>query len=143
MKFCPSMNTPYDEEHFCEVCHKSEYDCTCPECPECSEHGNPKCEINQWKTGNPIRNINDLAAMIGTSVEGIGKALLKGTECGIVFHEKDFNTAVVCGYAEGADAECPNHDLEYPFTAEEFWAAVKQADDEGCEMWHEWNDDVE
>jgi hypothetical protein len=141
MKYCPSMNTPYDDEGPCEVCHRDTASCECPECPECGEHGNPKCAINQWKPDTPIRNINDLATMIGTSVEGIKKALYKGTDCGIIFAEKDFNTVTVCGYAEGADAECMDHDLVYPFTADEFWTAVQQADDEGCEMWHEWNDE--
>lgn len=136
--------SPYDDvDEACEVCHQDPAICECPECPECSEHGNPKCEINQWKPGDPIRNINHLATMIGTSVDGIGKALYKGTTCGIVFNEKDWYTVTVCGYAEGADAECVPIDLVYPFTRDEFWNAVQEADDEGCELWHEWNDEEE
>lgn len=90
-----------------------------------------------------IHNIQDLAAEVGTDEAGIKKALYKATECGIIFNEKDSNTVSVCGYAEGADAECMEHDLVYPFSADDFWFAVQQADDEGCEMWHEWNDDPE
>jgi hypothetical protein len=34
---------PYDYEGPCEVCGKSVDDCTCPECPVCSDIGNPDC----------------------------------------------------------------------------------------------------
>ena len=47
----------------------------------------------------------------------------------------------VAGYAEGADAECYTHELAFPFTDEAFDAAVKQADEDGCELWEVWNSD--
>jgi hypothetical protein len=47
----------------------------------------------------------------------------------------------VTGYAEGADAECHTHELAFPFTDEAFDAAVKHADEEGCELWEVWNSD--
>ena len=85
-----------------------------------------------------IRNLHDLEREIGAP--NIGKQLFKATECGITFSE-DPDGIVLGGYAEGADDECPPHRLAYPFTAEVFWSAVKLADEEGCAMWHEWNDD--
>jgi hypothetical protein len=36
---------PWDHEGPCEVCGKSIDICICPECPVCSEHGNPKCYL--------------------------------------------------------------------------------------------------
>ena len=87
-----------------------------------------------------IRNISELADAIGCKIQSIGKALFKGTECGIVFNATD-NGVSVCGYAEGADAECLPIVLRYPFTMAEFWQSVTDADTEGCELWHEWNSD--
>ena len=89
-----------------------------------------------------IKNLSDLAAEIGCKPDCIGKALYKGTQCGICFHE-DIVGVQVSGYAEGADAECSTIHLEYPFTAKQFWDAVQEADDEGKAMWHEWNDQEE
>lgn len=41
-------NAPWNQEEGpCEVCGKSLDDCDCPACPECGEHGNPKCKINE------------------------------------------------------------------------------------------------
>jgi hypothetical protein len=48
---------------------------------------------------------------------------------------------VVAGYAEGVDAECYSHELAFPFTDEDFDAAVKEADQEGCDLWEEYNSD--
>ena len=87
-----------------------------------------------------MRNISELADAIGCKVETIGKALYKGTDCGIVFNPTD-NGVTVCGYAEGADDECLPIVLQYPFSTVEFWQAVTDADIEGCELWAEWNCD--
>jgi hypothetical protein len=91
-----------------------------------------------------IRNLTDLANTIGCydSVEAIGKALFKGTECGIVF-DGGHDYIAVSGYAEGADAECLRHVLKYPFTTKLFWATVQRADAEGVKMWYGWYDDDE
>jgi hypothetical protein len=97
-----------------------------------------------------ITNIQQLADSIGCSIPRIGKALFKGTKCGIVFKEihnlseslnAPYHSGVsVCGYAEGADAECLPIELLYPFTPEVFWEAVELADEQGCELFTEWND---
>lgn len=89
-----------------------------------------------------ITNIDKLADAIGCKPRGIGKALFKGTECGIVFNATD-DGVTVCGYAEGADAECRPVPIAYPFTMEEFWKAAERADSEGCELWHDWNDNLQ
>lgn len=34
---------PEDSIGPCECCGQAVYDCECPECPVCSEFGNPKC----------------------------------------------------------------------------------------------------
>ena len=130
--------SPYDDEGPCEVCGLDTVICICPECPKCSVHGDPRCEINRYKLGDPVRNLADLGEVVGCAVERIGRALYKSTDCGIVFNEKE-GGVTVCGYAEGADAECVPIELQYPFPMGAFWNAVEQADNEGSELWDEWN----
>jgi hypothetical protein len=84
-----------------------------------------------------INTLKELQAEVGT--ENIGRALFKSTRCGIVFNVIEDGVSV-CGYAEGADAECVPIDLKYPFASDVFWNAVERADDEGCELWAEWNE---
>ena len=62
------------------------------------------------------------------------------TECGCCYRaEKDF--VGLNGYAEGSeDAECPEHRLYFPFTIEEWKETLKKADQEGCDLWHEYNE---
>ena len=92
-----------------------------------------------------ITSIADLADEIGCppTVGSISKALFKSTDCGICFgelaHGKNVVGISIAGYAEGADAECAYKDLTYPFTPAAFWEAVSDADQEGVDMWEEWN----
>lgn len=88
-----------------------------------------------------INNIFELAVAVGTPedrVSLIGRAVYKYTECGCVFNETATGVTV-CGYAEGADAECVPIALDYPFTLEEWESALDQADEDGCDLWNEWN----
>jgi hypothetical protein len=89
-----------------------------------------------------INNLTELAGTIGCndSVAAIGRALFKGTDCGISF-DGGPDYVSVCGYAEGADAECVPYKMHYPFSTAQFWACVQWADEEGCQLWHEWNDE--
>ncbi len=94
-------------------------------------------------TPDPIEGmINDeqeLAEWLGVEKpERIGKALFKATRCGICY-QPDGRGVVVAGYAEGADAECDPHRLDYPFAGDAFDEACQCADDEGVQMWDEWN----
>jgi hypothetical protein len=41
----------------------------------------------------------------------------------------------VTGYCEGSDWEHEPYELEFPFTEDELWKAVGQADKDGCETW--------
>ncbi len=74
----------------------------------------------------------------------IEKSLFKDTECGIRFRVFEYDSRIcvgVAGYASW-DACCEEIVLEFgKFTIEEFWSAVQQADDEGVEMFNEWNAD--
>lgn len=85
-----------------------------------------------------IRNLNDLARYLEVPEDRIPKAVFKYTECGCTFSHDD-DGVTVAGYAEGADAECPPHRLEYPFESADFYAELAIADIEGVEMWNEWN----
>ena len=87
-----------------------------------------------------INSVQELADHMGCDHQRISKMLLKYTRCGIVFNIIE-NGISVCGYAEGADAECVPRELTFPFACDVFWNAVEQADAEGVEMWEEWNDE--
>ena len=93
-----------------------------------------------------IHNLSQLASYVGVPScfqgdydKAIARLLFKYTECGCVF-DHDQDGVYVSGYAEGADAECERHYLEYPFDGSEWDEVVAMADEEGVEMWHEWND---
>ncbi len=89
-----------------------------------------------------ICNLDDLAHTIGAghqTEESIAKRLFKDTECGITFSAHAAGVTVA-GFAEGSDAECPPHALDYPFSAEEFEAAITEADTEGCEAFDDANE---
>ena len=70
------------------------------------------------------------------------KQIFKGTDCGCCFRT-DEHGVHVSGYAEGSDAELPEHSLRWGFTAAEFSAALDQADKEGSEEWHIANEEVQ
>jgi hypothetical protein len=114
-------------------------------------------EITRWLTEDLIKrgakrmkmihNIKQLAEHLGVPAcfQGeyempVERAVYKSTECGCTFSADQYGIDVA-GYAEGADAECPTHRLEYPFSVEAFWLTVMDADQEGIDMWNEWNTD--
>jgi hypothetical protein len=65
----------------------------------------------------------------------VARSLFKYTSCGISFWVPDEKTVGVAGYCEGSDIEHETHYLEYPFSVEDFDAAVGRADKDGCETW--------
>ena len=68
----------------------------------------------------------------------VEKWIFKGTECGSCFRKFDDGIRFA-GYAKGADAECSEHVMTYPFDMQDFWVELQEADNEGVELWHEWN----
>jgi len=81
-----------------------------------------------------IRDLRDLANMIGCEPRRIAKVLFKYTDTGISFSE-DTKGVMLSGYCEGADLDCTNYHLDYPFTSEEFWSAVDRAETDCKIMW--------
>jgi hypothetical protein len=85
----------------------------------------------------------------------LAKMLFKSTRCGIAIsfwndadtitkEEISLGTELtagifVSGYAEGSDAELPEHRMEYPFHVDDWNAVIEQADNEGVEEWEEAN----
>jgi len=127
--------------------------CRYDDCPEghsvASDEEQVTCGSCRMDLGLPtINTLFDLAREVygyngedgDRAVARIGKALFKGTECGISFGTVEAGV-YVAGYAEGSDAECSVIELLYPFTPEEFWEATEEADREGCEAWDEANFD--
>lgn len=68
----------------------------------------------------------------------IARAVYRNTTCGCTFHAF-LGGVVISGYAEGADAECESFQFDYPFGIEEFEEQLELCDEEGCQMWDEWN----
>lgn len=97
-----------------------------------------------------IQNFVDLATHVGAHVnEGdtdealcarIRKRVYKDTSCGCAVHFVE-NTAgylshvQVQGVCEGCDCFLPTYTLPIPFTADQWDAALSQADSDGCSMW--------
>ena len=81
----------------------------------------------------------DLKDYYGT--DNIARMLFKYTNCGCSYYATE-TYVNVAGYAENSgDAECPGHILYFPFSLEEWDAAVSTADQEGCDLWNEYNED--
>ena len=151
-----------DGPDHCEVCGKwvgagnRTDECACPECPICTEVGNPDCYRSipfnrpdgkptkirtrpHMDKGNLAFGLEDLADHLGCNVDGIGKRLFKDTEFGISFWT-DGTLVVISGYAEGSgDATCTPHEFTFPINLTEFNKAVVDADNEGCELFEEFH----
>lgn len=102
--------------------------------------------VKNWRNARREKMIEDWDAFtlaFGTGTDGteerVAKYVFKSTECGCAFRKLPDGVSF-CGYAEGADAECPEHRLTYPFKMDDFWRELGEADAEGVAMWHEWND---
>jgi hypothetical protein len=103
------------------------------------------------KTKKPIeivfKNIRQLAGHVADAERGdkveimckrIARRVYKDTSCGISFyHPPRTNVVILTGYCEGTDAECPAHELTFPFTDKEWNETVELADKDGCELWDE------
>lgn len=107
---------------------------------------NEQTDVNPAETPEgAIECLRDLALLVlGEPLEGreaaerIARRLYKDTSCGISFYvPPEQHLVVVAGYAEGTDAECPAYTLCFPFTTEEFWKAVEDADADGCELFED------
>ena len=89
-----------------------------------------------------IENWNDFTvafgALEGASEGAVAKHVFKSTQCGCIFVKRS-DGVTVAGYAEGADAECEERRLAYPFPMGDFWSELQEADDEGVALWQEWN----
>lgn len=89
-----------------------------------------------------IENWSDFTKAFGAGegiCEGaIAKHVFKYTQCGCVFVKRQ-DSVTVAGYAEGADADCEERRLTYPFPMGDFWSELDEADAEGVALWHEWN----
>ncbi len=48
---------------------------------------------------------------------------------------------IIAGYAEGVDAECESFQFNYPFGSEEFDEQLRLCDEEGCELFYEYNEE--
>ena len=79
-------NAPYNQvDAVCEVCGADVYVCECPECPVCTEVGNPACAINGGRGCPSNVHTTTLALMdeLGCySLYGVYRRIYKGTDCG-------------------------------------------------------------
>lgn len=71
-------------------------------------------------------------------VEQLSRAVYKGTACGAwVALGEDNRTLQVGSIVEGSEAEVGPEVLSWPFTKEEFWAAVERINEEACDIFDE------
>jgi len=82
-----------------------------------------------------IKNLEDLADMIGCDSRRIAKTLFKYTDTGLSFSE-DATGIILSGYCEGTDLDCATYHLDYPFTEEEFWEAADQTEEDCRNIWN-------
>jgi hypothetical protein len=74
---------PYNQEESpCLVCGLDVDNCQCPECPECREHGNPKCVINQGKEWGHAAALKLMDEFGCDSLGEFYRRVYKSTGCG-------------------------------------------------------------
>lgn len=149
------QETPHDDT-ICVRCHAKLPDEVEPGSPQDEGFCDAKCQSGERVVINTIQELAAETEAYHDTKESIAKRLYKDTSCGISFWvyptEFDLRRMEACdlspdfklnqgvgvsGYCEGTDRECPNHTLDFPFTADAFWEAVKQADQDGCDTWGE------
>lgn len=82
------------------------------------------------------RSINELGYK--ECMAQISHVLFKHTDCGICFHSvSEDGPIIVAGYCEGVDIDCPSYELNYPFSSDDFWKAVDNADNDGVGLWND------
>ena len=99
------------------------------------------------KINNCIQLLDEWAGTVEPQDEDHAKQVMekyifKYTECGCVF-DADEGGVAVCGYAEGSEAELPQHILPWGFTIEQFNDVLNEADAEGVEEWERANNEEE
>jgi hypothetical protein len=80
-----------------------------------------------------IESARDLARHVGTSVNGLEKAIFKHTTCGAYL---EFYSGVVVGsIVEGVDEGTEAHRLDFPFHIKDFWRALEKVEQEADMIW--------
>ena len=133
----------FDDEGCCGACLKGTDSCECPPCPTCGQVGVLDCRLHGHVIPDAIRSLKDFALEVDAAhptSESIARRLYKATECGICcyFPPDTFPlTVTLAGYCEGDVGDCEPHTLVAPFTKERLWEAVKQADQDGIDLWND------
>jgi len=83
-----------------------------------------------------IKSVKDLANEVGVEVEGIERAIYKGTDCGAWINLK-VDCVETGSIVEGVEQCTQTYTLEYPFSAEEFWSALECVEHEADEIWND------
>jgi len=90
-----------------------------------------------------IHSIQELAVKCYDADEGIDAkdaesevscGVFKYTECGCSFHHGD-GCVTVRGYCEGSDVAHRSYKLKFPFTKDQWWQALEDADSDGKQTW--------
>jgi len=68
----------------------------------------------------------------------ISKVLFDNTDCGIYFHSvSEDGPIILAGRCLGVAGHCSPHELSYPFSSDDFWRIVNDADNDGVELWND------
>lgn len=71
----------------------------------------------------------------------INDILNNDTACKVTFWVT--TTVHVAGYADGYEGDIPPRSLSFPFTEEEFWDIVRDAEEDGCQVLDEMAGEVD
>ena len=88
-----------------------------------------------------IKNIHDLAEHIGTDVQGLKKAIYRGTECG-AWIEWNTEKVVIGAIVEGSEAEF-SEEFRFPFDSKKYNDWIEELESLCDQAWWDANGDDE
>ena len=127
---------PPECDETCEVCRKDAMICSCPECPNCGEHGNPKCFTeHELKNSKTIFTVEHLESAVGC-FRDIETTVYKYTACGAWVDLKEKGWIRMGSIVEGVDEETDVHELEFgKFTIDDFNKTLDSIEEQAKEIW--------
>jgi hypothetical protein len=112
----------------------------------CERPGDLHIPVNiakdQEERNNMIENSQDVARYFGLEEheqDRVSRQLYKATDCGAWLQFID-DGVMVGTIVEGADVEPESITLTFPFTENDFNAAIQTLEEQAAEIWHEWNE---
>ena len=128
---------PPECDESCAVCGEGADVCSCPECPDCGEHGNSKCFTeHELKNSKTIFTVEHLESAVGC-FRDIATTVYKYTNCGAWVDLDQFGLIRMGSIVEGVDEGTDVEELEFgKFTLEDFHKALDSIEWQASEIWN-------